>query len=127
MARTVPLAELPIWAILGALALAILGVYALGRGRRSIWPATTIRILAAAGIIVPGMTILGWYRQLRHAREWTRELPFRPEPVVEMFLTHSVALLSAGFFLLIGGIYLARRLPDRPPRQRARNERRSRG
>ena len=115
----------PVWPLLGALALAMLVIYALGRGRRSIWPATLLRVLAAAGIVIPGMTILGWYRQISRAHEWSRELPIRRDAVTEMFLTSSAALLSGGFLLLIGGIYLARRLPYRPPR--ARNESRSRG
>lgn len=118
MERLDPLTNSPAWAIMGLLALAILAVYALGRGRESIGPATLLRIFAVAGIIVPGMTILGWYRQILRAREWARELPIRPDSIVERFMTSSAALLSAGFLILVGGIYLARRLPDRPPRAR---------
>lgn len=115
-ARNAPLLEAPAWVIMGGLALAILVVYALGRNRKSVWPAILLRIFAAAGIIVPGMTILSWYQQLNQAREWSHDLPIHTEPIVELFIIDSAALLSVGFFVLISGIYLARRLPGRPGR-----------
>lgn len=101
-------------AMMGGIALAMMAVYALGRGRSSIWPATLVRILAVAGIVVPGMTIIGWYEQLRRASELAQVFPARTDPVVDMVIVNSAILLSVGFLLLIGGIFLARRLPDRP-------------
>lgn len=101
-------------AMMGAIVLAMMAVYALGRGRSSVWPATLMRVLAVAGIVVPGTTIIGWYEQLRRASDLTQAFPARTEPVVDMVIVNSAVLLSAGFLLLIGGIFLARRLPGRP-------------
>lgn len=97
---------------MGGLALAMLVVYAYGRSRPSPLPPLLMRILAAAGIVVPGMTIVDWLRQLQRAREWARDLPIRGEPIAELLLVRSAALLSAGFLILVGGVYLARRLPQ---------------
>lgn len=99
---------------MGGIALAMMAVYALGRGRPCAWPATLLRVLAVAGIVVPGMTIIGWYEQLRRTSELTAALPIRTAPVLDMVIVNSAILLSAGFVLLIGGVYLARQLPDRP-------------
>ena len=109
-----PLLEATAPATMGAIALAMMAVYVLGRGRSSVWPATLLRVLAVAGIVVPGMTIIGWYEQLRRTSELTEALPVRTAPVIDMVIVNSAVLLSAGFLLLIGGVYLARQLPDRP-------------
>lgn len=109
-----PLVEATALAAMGAIALAMMAVYVLGRGRSSVWPATMLRVLGVAGIVVPGMTIIGWYEQLRRTSELTEALPIRTAPVVDMVIINGAILLSAGFLLLIGGVYLARQLPDRP-------------
>jgi ABC-type glycerol-3-phosphate transport system permease component len=109
-----PLLEATAPATMGAIAIAMMAVYALGRGRSSVWPATLLRVLAVAGIVVPGMTIIGWYEQLRRTSELTEALPVRTAPVIDMVIVNSAVLLSAGFLLLIGGVYLARQLFDRP-------------
>ena len=108
-----PLVKATAPAMMGAIALAMMAVYILGRGRSSVWPATVLRVLAVAGIVVPGMTIIGWYEQLRRTSELTEALPIRTAPVVDMVIINSAILLSGGFLLLIGGVYLARQLPDR--------------
>lgn len=108
-----PLVEATAPATMGAIALAMMAVYILGRGRSSVWPATVLRVLAVAGIVVPGMTIIGWYEQLRRTSELTEALPIRTAPVVDMVIINSAILLSGGFLLLIGGVYLARQLPGR--------------
>ncbi len=109
-----PLLEATAAAAMGTIALAMMVVYVLGRGRASVWPATVLRVLAVAGIVVPGMTIIGWYEQLRRTSELAEGLGVRAAPVVDMVIVNSAILLSAGFLLLIGGVYLARQLPDRP-------------
>ncbi len=109
-----PLIEATAPAMMGGIALAMMAVYALGRGRSSVWPATLLRVLAVAGIVVPGMTIIGWYEQLRRTNQLTEALPVHTAPIVDMVIVNSAILLSAGFLLLIGGVYLARQLPDRP-------------
>ncbi len=109
-----PLFETTAPATMGGIALAMMVVYAFARGRSSVWPATLLRILAVAGIVVPGMTIIEWYDRLRRASELTQGLPVQTEPVVDMVIVNSAILLSAGFLLLISGIFLARRLAGRP-------------
>ncbi|HUP19743.1 MAG TPA: hypothetical protein VM778_07290 [Gemmatimonadota bacterium] len=102
---------------LGVDALAILAVYAVAsRSRGSArWGGMTLRLLAVMGLVVPVWTVLGWYRELQEAREWSRDLPVRTAPVFEAFATNSVALVTLGFLVLIAGIFLARRLPDARP------------
>jgi hypothetical protein len=109
-----PLLEATAPAAMGVIALAMVTVYAVGRGRPAVWPATVLRILGVAGIVVPGMTIIGWYEQLRRTSELAEALPVRTAPVIDMVIVNSAILLSAGFLLLIGGVYLARQLPGRP-------------
>ncbi len=109
-----PLFEATAPEAMGGIALAMIAVYAIGRGRSSVWPATVLRVLAVAGIVVPGMTIIGWYEQLQRTSELTERLPVHTAPVVDMVIVNSAILLSAGFLLLIGGVYLARQLPGRP-------------
>ena len=65
--------------------------------------------------MIPGWTILGWYGDLAKAREWARTLSIREAPIVDRFVASSVTLLSLGFLVLVGGIYLARRLPRPAP------------
>lgn len=109
-----PLFETTVPATMGGIALAMMVVYALARGRSSVWPATLLRVLAVAGIVVPGMTIIDWYDRLRRANELTQGLPVQTEPIVDIVIVNSAILLSAGFLLLISGIFLARWLPGRP-------------
>lgn len=75
--------------------------------------AVVLRVLAALGLLIPGWTILRWYDEVSKAREFARDLPLRTEPIVEQFATRSVGLLSVGFVILIGGVFLAR-LVSRP-------------
>jgi hypothetical protein len=77
---------------MGTIALAMMAVYVLGRGRAS----------------------FGWYEQLRRTSELAEGLGVRAAPVVDMVIVNSAILLSAGFLLLIGGVYLARQLPHQP-------------
>lgn len=108
-----PLFSAPALWFLGIDALAILALYAVAsRARRPTRrEALALRILAVLGLVVPVWTVLGWYRELDRAREWARDLPVHTEPILERFLTQSVALVTLGFLLLIAGIHLARRLP----------------
>lgn len=110
-----PLFDAPALWVMGAIALAMLAVYAAGRRFGGSWAPLVLRVLAVAGIAVPGSTALRWYQDLARAREWSRDLPVVAEPIAERFMVNAAALLALGFFLLIGGIYLARRLPQQDP------------
>lgn len=96
-------------------ALAILAVWLVARvGRAGRWGGIVLRILAVLGLVIPGFTIFGWYRDLAEAREWARDLAIHTEPVIERFGVNSVSLMTLGFLVLVAGIYLARRIPQSP-------------
>lgn len=114
-----PLLNAPVLWVLAVVALAILVVHAaaarLARGGASPpWAPLVLRILAVLGLVIPGWAIFGWYRDLRRAREITRSIPIDTAQIAERFVVNSVALLSLGFFILVAGIYLARRSGRRP-------------
>ncbi|MDX1660654.1 MAG: hypothetical protein R3326_02590 [Gemmatimonadota bacterium] len=116
MERLRPLFEAPAVWLLALDALAIFAIWLLARaGRADRWGAIVLRVLATLGLIIPGFTIFGWYRDLAETRGWASELPIHTEPVVERFGVNSVTLLTLGFLVLVAGIYLARRLPGAPP------------
>ena len=112
--RFAPLLDAPILWVMALLGLAIVLVYLAAsvlarRGVVLTWPALVLRLLAVLGIVLPGWAIFGWYRDLGRARELTRPFPVETGPIAERFVINSAALLSLGFLLLVGGIYLARR------------------
>ena len=82
-------------------------------GRRRIrWAPTVVRLLAVAGLVLPGWTILTWYADLSRAREWADRLnvPASADSISREFLVNSAVLLTLGFALLVVGIYVAHRL-----------------
>lgn len=111
--RLSPLFDAPAIWMLGGLALLILAVYQLdrhlGREGRAGWAPVVLRVLAALGLIIPGWTIRSWYQELTRAREWSQRLPIETQPIADQYFVNSAALLTLGFFVLVGGIYLARR------------------
>lgn len=101
--------------LLGFVALGILVVWLIGRdAERARTSAVVLRVLAVLGLVIPGWIVFGWYRDLSAAREWARDLPIRTEPILREFVWNSVALISLGFVVLVGGIYLARRVGAGP-------------
>lgn len=115
--------------MLGVFAVAILAVYGVARRRHTSWAPVTVRILAAGGLVLPAWTILVWYRELSRALEWADRLnvrlhaPTATESTTHAFLASSMALLTLGFILMVGGIFLAHRLdgivaPDEEDRGR---------
>lgn len=107
-----PLVGAPAVYLLALDAAAITVVWLVARARGpGRWAPIGLRVLAVAGLVVPGFTIFDWYRDLAAAREWARDLPAASEPVVERFAASSATLLSLGFLVLVAGVYLARRLP----------------
>lgn len=85
--------------------------YAVGRRVDAQWPAILLRVLAVAGFVIPGWTVLRWYEGLTRVRDAVPGLPVDPQPVAQRFIASSATLLGVGFGLLVVGIYLARRLP----------------
>jgi len=73
------------------------------------WAPLALRILAVIGLVLPGWAIFDWYRDLQRAREITRSIPIDTASIAERFAVNAAALLSLGFFILVAGIYLARR------------------
>lgn len=112
--RFAPLLDAPVLRVMALLALTIVVVYVVAtalarRGAVPAWPALVLRVLAVLGLVLPGWAIFDWYRYLQRARELTRPLPVETGPIAERFVINSAALLSLGFLILVGGIYLARR------------------
>ncbi|MGH7551007.1 MAG: hypothetical protein ACREMD_04885 [Gemmatimonadota bacterium] len=97
--------------LLVAIALAMGGVYAIGLRVAGAWPPTLLRVLAVAGFVIPGWTVLRWYQGLTRVRDAAGAMPIDPEPAAERFIASSAVLFAAGFALLVTGVYLARRLP----------------
>lgn len=98
------------WA-LAAVAAAMLVVYALGTRARLPGAALALRVLAVAGLVIPAWTLVAWYQELSQAREVATRMAIRAEPIVERVVVNGAALLCLGFFVLVGGIWLARRVP----------------
>lgn len=109
-----PLIDAPVLRWLGVIAVLMLIVFTLGRSGRLKLAPVGLRLLAVTGLILPAVTIIGWYEQLSRAREWAQSTPVEVEPVAEQFLVNTGVLLAIGFFVLIGGIYLARQLQSPP-------------
>ena len=98
------------WA-LAAVAAAMLVVYALGARGRLPGAALALRVLAVAGLVIPAWTLVVWYQDLSAAREVATRMAIRAEPIVERAVVNGIALLCLGFFVLVSGIWLARRVP----------------
>lgn len=109
-----PLIGAPVLGWLAAIVVAMLALYTLGLRRRSSFAPIGLRLLSVTALIVPAVTIIGWYEQLARAREWAQSTPVDVAPVAEQFLVNSGVLLATGFFILVGGIYLARQLQSTP-------------
>ena len=96
---------------LAAVAATILAVYAVGSRGRFPGAATLLRVLAVIGLVIPAWTLVAWYQELSRAREVATGMAIRAEPIVERVVVNGAALLCLGFLVLVGGIWLARRLP----------------
>ena len=106
-----PLAHSSAFFALAAVVAALLVVYAIGARRRLPGAAMALRILAVAGLVIPAWTLVSWYRDLARAREVATRMAIHTEPVVERAVVNGAALLCLGFLVMIGGIWLARRVP----------------
>jgi len=106
-----PLAHSSAFWALAMVAAAILLVYAIGlRGRLPGAP-LALRLLAVAALVIPAWTLVAWYRDLSRAREVATRMAIQAEPIVERVVLNGAALLCLGFLVMVGGIWLARRIP----------------
>lgn len=108
--RLGPLLDSPAAPALAGIALAMAGFYVAGRRGRARWAGLALRLLAVAGFVIPGWTIMRWFRSLAGMRDAAASLPIDPQPIMESFMASSAILLAAGFALLVGGVHLARKL-----------------
>jgi hypothetical protein len=106
-----PLAHSSAFWGLAVVAAAILILYAIGSRRRIPGAAVALRVLSVAALVLPAWTLVAWYRDLSLAREAATQMAIRAEPVMERVAVNGVALLCLGFLVMIGGIWLARRMP----------------
>lgn len=93
------------------LAAALVLLYQWGRRDGVGWVPLGMRVVAVLGLILPVWTVLDWYRELSRVEEWSRALPVDSAAIADRFLTNSMALMFLGFLVMVGGIYLARRIP----------------
>ena len=68
-------------------------------------------VLAVAALVIPAWTLVSWYRDLARAREVATRMAIQAEPIVDRAVVNGAALLCLGFLVMIGGIWLARRVP----------------
>lgn len=109
--RLAPLAHSPALLALAGVAAAILVVYVLGSRGRLPGAAVVLRILSVAGLVIPAWTLIAWYQGLAPAREVASQMAVQADPVAGRVILNGVTLLCLGFFVMISGIWLARRLP----------------
>lgn len=108
--RLGPLLDSPVAPAIGGIAVAMAGVYAAARRGRAPWAGLALRLLAVAGFVIPGWTVMRWFRSLTGMRDAAASLPIDPQPIMESFVASSAVLLAAGFALLVGGVHLARKV-----------------
>ena len=85
-------------------------MYAIGSRRRLPGTALVLRVLAVAALVIPAWTLVAWYRDLARAREVATRMAIQTEPIVDRAVVNGAALLCLGFLVMIGGIWLARRV-----------------
>ena len=105
-----PLVHSSAFVALAAVTAALLVVYAIGSRRRLPGTALALRILSVTALVIPAWALVSWYRDLARAREVATRMAIQAEPVVERAVVNGAALLCLGFLVMVGGIWLARRV-----------------
>jgi hypothetical protein len=98
------------WALAGVAA-TILVVYTIGSRAHVRGAPIALRLLAVAALVIPAWTLVTWYRDLSRAGEIATRMAIQVEPIVERAIINGAALLCLGFLVMVGGIWLARRIP----------------
>ena len=98
------------WGI-AVIAAAIALLYAVASRRALPGAGIALRVLAVAALVVPAWTLVSWYRDLSLAREAATRMAIRTEAVMGAVAVNAAVLLCLGFLVMIGGIWLARRIP----------------
>jgi hypothetical protein len=106
-----PLVHSSAFGALALVAAAILIVYAIGSRARLPGAPIALRLLAVAALVIPAWTLVTWYRDLSQAHEVATRMAIRADPIVERVVLNGAALLCLGFLVMVGGIWLARRVP----------------
>ena len=105
-----PLLHSSSFGVLAGIAAAILLVYAVAARRRFPGAGLVLRVLSIAALVVPAWTLFDWYQDLSRAREVAARMAIEAEPIVERATVNGAALLCLGFFVMVCGIWLARRI-----------------
>lgn len=95
---------------LAVVAATILIVYAIGSRRHLPGAAIALRVLSIAGLVIPAWTLVAWYRDLSRAGDVATRMAIETEPIMERVAVNGAGLLGLGFLVMIGGIWLARRM-----------------
>jgi hypothetical protein len=69
-----------------------------------------LRILSIAALVIPAWALFDWYQDLSRARDVAARMSIRAEPILERAAVNGAALLCLGFLVMVGGIWLARRI-----------------
>ncbi|HJR53857.1 MAG TPA: hypothetical protein VJ982_09075 [Gemmatimonadota bacterium] len=105
-----PLLHSTAFLALAGVAAAILVVYAIGAKRRLAGTGLVLRVLSIAALVIPAWALFDWYHDLSSARDIAARMSIRAEPIMERAAVNGAALLCLGFLVMIGGIWLARRV-----------------
>lgn len=108
--RLAPLIQSPALLALAVVAAAMLVAYALGTRGRLPGAGIALRLLAVAGLVIPAWTLVDWYQDLARARDLASRMALQADPVLERVVLNGATLLCLGFFVMVSGIWLARRL-----------------
>mgnify|MGYP003289192723 CR=1 FL=1 len=105
-----PLLHSTAFLALAGVAAAILVVYAIAAKRRLAGAGLVLRVLSIAALVIPAWALFDWSQDLARAREIAARMSIRGEPIVERAAVNGAALLCLGFLVMVGGIWLARRV-----------------
>ncbi len=105
-----PLLHSTAFLALAGVAAVILVVYAIGAKRRLAGAGLVLRVLSIAALVIPAWALYRWYQDLSKAREVAARMSIQAEPIVERAAINGAALVCLGFLVMVGGIWLARRV-----------------
>jgi hypothetical protein len=105
-----PLLHSSAFLALAGVAAAILVVYALAARQRIPGAGLVLRVLSIAALVIPAWALFDWYQDLSRARDIAARMSIQAEPIVERAAVNGAALVCLGFLVMVGGIWLARRV-----------------
>ena len=105
-----PLLHSSAFLALAGITVAILVVYAIAARRRLAGAGLMLRVLSIAALVIPAWALFDWYQDLSRARDIAERMAIQAEPIVERAAVNGAALVCLGFLVMVGGIWLARRV-----------------